>query len=241
MNKFYTLAWLATLVGLTSVAHAQTLPDSSASTTFSSSFGGKTFNGAGSINYSPAPGFSGSSDIVGSTDPSISVTANPTSGFFMSTSANFSYSFEVVWTGTGDPANSVVPINIQGSLFGTAANLGNSDAQINTVIGSLGIYGTGATVPFDFTGSVAVGAISGITLSASAYSNQGFSVTDTVDPFVTIDTNPADWQGSFDPNNYTIAFSPDLTPASVPDSASTLPLLGGALAGLAALRRRLAK
>ena len=33
----------------------------------------------------------------------------------------------------------------------------------------------------------------------------------------------------------------DLSTQSVPDAASTLPLLGGALAGLAALRRRFAR
>ncbi len=224
------------------VAYAQTLPDSSASTTFYSGWTSQTFHGTGSIDYSGPNGTSGSSNIIGSTDPSISVTANVPVSSFMSTSAMLEYSFEVVWTGAGLPANSVVPINIQGSLFGTAASyIGYSDAQINTAIGSLGIYGTGATVPFDFSGSVGVDTPSTIILSASAYTTswQGFSVTDTVDPVITIDTNPADWQGSVDPNNYAITFSPDLAPSSVPDGSATLGLLGLAMGGLVLLRRRL--
>src|SRR5580658_8494467 len=219
MNKFYTLARLTAVVGLTSVAHAQTLQDFQASSIFNSQNGGSpNLFGAGYIDYSGPNGITGSADIIASTDPSVSVTANPYPGpeiygEFVDGTANLSYSFEVVWTGAGElPANSYVPINIQGSLFGTAAKIGDSDAQINTVVGSAQISGTGAIVPFDFSGSVAVDDASTIGIQVSAYSSQGFSVTDTVDPLITIDTNPADWQGSVDPNNYTIIYSPDLAP-----------------------------
>lgn len=41
--------------------------------------------------------------------------------------------------------------------------------------------------------------------------------------------------------NFTLPGNPPAPSTSVPDAASTLPLLGGALAGLAALRRRFAK
>jgi hypothetical protein len=152
--------------------------------------------------------------------------------------ASLTYDFTVEYTGNQTPAPSV-QLDITGNL-----NVGGTEpgeAYVNVSAPDYGDFGSAilfedGTDPFDLQGQAYVGRLYNVYIAASAQAGDARDLetsSASVDPLITI--NGA---GLADPSDYQVVFSSNLTPATVPDGGMTIALVGGALAIMAACRRR---
>jgi hypothetical protein len=199
-----------------------------------------------------------------STQPSISATASTIDGGGegLGASAILDYYFEVEYLGSGQ-ADSAVPLDIDGSLYVSDASSGvGGDSRIE-VSGESNPYDSElfglaqldpqggnqqpGTQVFDFQGDANVGWVYTVDMRVQAGAGNALtgtnSVTSSVDPSITLDTDLSDWSPNGTDNNpadYAIVLSSNLAPASgVPDAASSLGLLVAGLALLAPFNPRL--
>jgi hypothetical protein len=192
--------------------------------------------GALSLNFTTAPSLSATAVAVDSNNAGEILIAYDT----------MTYNFEVVYTGTGT-ATSTVSIDVAGNLLDVGQNNAEAgDAHVNVAADGIpgqffgGEFGyadlsqANGSSQYDLQGAAYVGDPFTVYLSAEAGAagptNETESETASVDSQISIDT-----AGLADPSDYKIIFSPNLTPATVPDAVPTAGALVLALLALAAL------
>jgi hypothetical protein len=154
--------------------------------------------------------------------------------------ASLTYDFAVEYTGNLTPAPTV-RLDVTGELDVGGTEPG--EAYINVGAPGFGDFGNAILFedgadPFDLQGQAYVGRVYNLYMSASAQAGDARDLetsSASVDPLVTINV-----AGLPDPSDYHVVFSSNLTPATVPDGGMTIVLVGGALAVMATLRRRIA-
>jgi hypothetical protein len=203
----------------------------------------ENFSTFGTDSYTAPDGSMSSATVTGLSDPYVTVSA-----LNADPSAVLTYYFEAQWNGPGQaPAGNVV---LDFTVSGATETAGYTGGGVGAVFYANGtgvaadpgvtpqIYDSvAANASFSYTDQILdvhPNVANEAQLNVQLYDIGPYAASAYVDPTITIDSSTPD------ASDYSIVYSSNLPQSSLPDGGATLTMLGGALAGLAALRRRFA-